>query len=209
MEDENNFLVETSWPEQNDKLFTVNKYLWLNAYIEQHPDVNWTLYIYGYKQAGDILVGYLEDNDLDTNILIFPIVFLYRQYLELHLKQIIRDGNVLLHYTSDFPKIHDLSELWNNCKRIIEEVYPDNSEQYAKDLGVVERCILEFSDRDPNSIAFRYPTDKSNKPSLSDDLRYIDLHNLAKVVDKIYSLLLGAGDGISEYLNDEYSYPDY
>jgi hypothetical protein len=206
MEEENNFSIEASWPEQGDKLFAVNKYLWLNAYIKQHPDINWALYIFGYKQAADILVDYLENNDMDANTLVFPVVFLYRQYLELQLKQIIRDGNALLDRGLDFPKTHKLNELWGQCKGIILEVYPENSEQDLNDLEIVEQCILEFSDKDPSSMAFRYPTDKSDQSSLPDNLRYIDLQNLAKVVDKINSLLVGIGTGISEYLNDKYCY---
>lgn len=186
--------IEASWPEKDDKLFTVNNYMWLNAYLEQHLDVNWTLYIYGYKQAGDILVDYLENNEMDANLLVFPIVYLYRQYLELHLKQIIRDGKMFLEHTPDFPTHHRLRKLWKECKEIIEEIYLD--EQYANELETVGRCILEFSNKDPNSTAFRYPVDTSNKPSFPDDLRYIDLKNLAKVMDKIYSFFSGFGDSI-------------
>ena len=88
----------------------------------QDPDINWTTYIYGYKQAGDILVHYLKTAAMHKNLLVFPIVFLYRQCLELYLKRIIRDGNALLDDKPNFPKKHDLKMLWAVCKTIIEKV---------------------------------------------------------------------------------------
>lgn len=195
-------LVETSWPEKGDQLFTVDEYLGRNAYLK-HFDNNWFLYISGYKQAGDILVDYLGDSSIDTNLLVFPIIFLYRQYLELHIKQILRYGNALFDRSPDFPKTHDLSKLWIECRKIIKEV--DSEDSLGEDLEIVGNCIAEFSTKDPTSMAFRYPTDTSNKRALREDLEFIDLRNLAEVIDKISSFLDVVTDGILVGLDEKAS----
>src|SRR5260370_29182350 len=93
--------------------------------------------------------------------LVFPIVFMYRHYLELRLKQIIRDGNLFLGNPSIFPKHHQIDRLWRECKVILKQVEPKVLDQ---DLEAVEERILEFSTNDPGSMAFRYPIDKDDNP---------------------------------------------
>lgn len=112
--------------------------LWNNACLNYMPDSETlTLYADAYKYAGDLLVQCNKENHKIKDLLIYPIVFLYRQYIELRLKEIIRDGNQLLDIPEEFPKHHRIDELWKQCRRILEEVW-DPSE----DLEAVEECIL-------------------------------------------------------------------
>jgi hypothetical protein len=158
------------------------------------PD-GWSLYADAYKRAGDLLVKHIKEKHKDQNLLIYPVVFLYRQYIELRLKGLIRDGNQLLDIPEEFQKHHRIDELWKQCRRLLERVYDGPSD----DLEAVEDCILQFSEEDSTSMAFRYPTDKNDNPSLP-NLTVINLRNLAEVIARIGSLLDGASIGISEYL---------
>ena len=81
---------------------------WLNDPIE--------LYATGYKEAGDRLVEFVLLNSRDQDFLIYPIVFLYRQYVELRLKEIIKEGLILLEEGNAFPKHHKIWELWCHAK---------------------------------------------------------------------------------------------
>jgi len=202
-------LEEIPWPEDDDKLFYVNfENFTQNAYIDEHSDANWAAYIYGYKMAADILVNHLQSNKIDLNFLIFPIAFLYRQYLELQLKQIIKDGNLLLDHKPDFPKEHRLDKLWEQARVLITEVFSGEiSTEYTNSLDIVEKQILEFSEFDKYSTAFRYPTDKSNNPPFLNTLNFLDLENMKAVVGKMESLLTGAYSGICEKLDHKFSSP--
>src|SRR5437016_13441130 len=85
------------FPEMGDRLFTTESRSHYNAQIHYKFSED-TLYRYvqGYKEAGDRLVLSLLENDRHLDLVIFPTVFLYRQYLELRLKQFLIDGRRLL-----------------------------------------------------------------------------------------------------------------
>ena len=183
------------WPRNGDQLFKVDDDWWHNACLNYLHD-GWTLYADAYKRAGDLLVEHNKENYKDKDLLIYPVVFLYRQYIELRLKELIQEGNQLLDIPEKFPKHHRIDELWKHCRRILEKVWPGGP---ADDLEAVEECILQFSEKDHTSMAFRYPTDKNGNPSLP-GLRNINLRNLAEVIARIGSLLDAASSGISEYL---------
>lgn len=64
-----------------------NKEWYLNAQLHVTPD-KWDTYAEGYKSAGDIAVQYVVENNWYQDFLVYPIVFLYRHYLELRLKEL-------------------------------------------------------------------------------------------------------------------------
>ena len=56
-------------------------------------------------------------------MLIYPIVFLYRQYLELRLKEIINEERKLLKKSEyGYPEHHKLDKLWPTAKGIVRQV---------------------------------------------------------------------------------------
>jgi hypothetical protein len=184
------------WARKGDQLFNGDADWWNNACLNYMHD-QWDMYADGYKRAGDLLVECVKTAHRDQDILVFPIVFLYRQYIELRLKELIKDGNLLFNIPEKFPKHHKIDELWKRARKILERVWPEGA---AEDLDAVEECIQQFSEKDPFSMAFRYPVDKDGNPSLS-SLRHINLRNLSEIVDRIGFLLDGATMGISHDLD--------
>ena len=183
-------------PESSDKLFTTEGDWWNNACLNYLPD-GWGLYAIGYKDAADILVKYVETERMHQDSLVFPVVFLYRQYLELALKDLIRQSRKLLDTYEPFPKTHRLDELWRICNKLLKEISPGDSEEEMRQIG---RLIDEFCQVDPTSIAFRYPEDKDGSPSLP-GIRHINLRNVAEVTNKISAILDGADAMVDEYLS--------
>lgn len=62
----------------------------------------WDLYADGYREAADHLVERIvEGQSLTLDTIVYPIVFLYRQYLELRLKQLIPLSGRLLYLDID------------------------------------------------------------------------------------------------------------
>jgi hypothetical protein len=150
-------------------------------------DIN--AYAVGYKRAADFLVERVSQERRHQDTLVYPIAFLYRQYLELRLKELIHNGNMLL----DIPLMeknlhHGIDKLWEQCRDILEKIHPNENTDEFDDI---EKYIIEFARTDPSSTAFRYPANKQGKPSLK-GLTHINLRYLAEVMDKIAKLLDGA-----------------
>lgn len=198
-EDSRQFSEELPWPQKGDQLFIVGDDWWHNACLNFMSD-KWELYVIGYRTAADILVDYVKQTHGDQDFLVFPIVFLYRQYLELRLKDLIRTGNPLLDEPPDFPKKHELNKLWEICRPILEKLEPQVPSQ---DLEAIKEAIAKFCTIDPSSESFRYPFRRKGGHSLPPDLRYINLRNLAEIMEKIANFLDGAATMIAEYLNDK------
>ncbi|HMK50182.1 MAG TPA: hypothetical protein VK435_09020, partial [Thermodesulfovibrionales bacterium] len=75
-------------PSADDKLFQSADDWWHNACLNYMHD-SWPAYIIGYKKAADILVRHIKQKRRSQDTLVYPIIFLYRQYLELAIKNLI------------------------------------------------------------------------------------------------------------------------
>lgn len=190
--------ADKPWPKSSDALFQSG---WLNAFLD-YSDPQWDLYATGYKDAADILVDhFFESGGRHGDFLIYPIVFLYRQYLELRLKELIISGQSLLDLPTNLQHVHQLDMLWVSCRTILEQIYQGSPE---KDLDVIEKLLKQFSNIDPKSMGFRYPVDKSGISTLP-NLKEIDIMNFQEVMEKISNILESASMGISVYLNEKHS----
>lgn len=189
------FLREPELPSSNDRLFTSQEDWWNNACLNWLPD-GWGLYSTGYKEAADLLVKHIEERSAGQDALVYPILFLYRQYLELELKDIIQSARRLQDEAGGFPKTHRIDELWAVCHRLLSQISPGDSVESLKEIG---RLISEFSSVDPMSMAFRYPEDKNGNPSLP-GISHINLRNVREVIGKIALVLMGASAQVGERL---------
>lgn len=175
------------------------------ALIHTYKIFQWDLYAIGYKYAADIAVeNGLRDMNLHdekyhcgfftSDVLVWPVIFLYRQYLELRLKSIIIRGNMLKtaeneykipdEMQMEFPATHDIEILWMKCKSILEKYLDDLTELY-----VMDKHIHEYSKLDDKSFKFRYPVAKKENMPWNFDKRQISLNNLSKVMNDIYDFL--------------------
>jgi len=91
-----------------------------------NADIGWMLnkapfYNEGYKTAArELTVNYGDRHTNEKDTLVFPIVFLYRQYLELTLKDIIRELYRKLGYNINDKILsqHKLFESPRVCERL-------------------------------------------------------------------------------------------
>ncbi|MGP8051206.1 MAG: hypothetical protein ACLPYB_11440 [Desulfobaccales bacterium] len=183
-------------PSSQDKLFTSAEDWWNNACLNFFSH-GWTIYATGYKDAADILVEHIAKTKRQQDTLIYPIIFLYRQYLELALKDLILDARKLLDDLNPLSKTHRIDELWRICDRLLEQISPGDSAESRKEIG---RLMEEFGQVDPLSMSFRYPEDKNGNPTLP-GMDYINMRNVNEVVRKISIILEGAGAMIYESLS--------
>lgn len=146
------------------------------------------LYITGYKEGADHLVEKSKQSMFSANTLVYPIFFLYRQYIELSLKRIIQDKPLTeAKEKGNYPQIHTLIPLWNQVKKVVDEL---NNEDYIskKEISQSEKTIKRFDEIDPNSFSFRYNSDKKGSRSL-EKLDYINIQSNSLIINKIHEVL--------------------
>jgi len=168
----------------DSQLFASDIDMWHNAYLNR-VHMPWDLYVDGYRRAAELLIERCE-TFYEKNTLVYPIAFLYRQYVELRLKNIIREGNKVVEGPQPFPKHHKLKDLWPICRSVIQERDLPIS---AEDLSRIASYIEQFCEFDPTSEAFRYPETNQGGSSLPPRVEKISLRGLADAMKKFAGLL--------------------
>jgi hypothetical protein len=171
--------LELPWPRSGDELFVPADDRWMNAHIE---GARGSAYVIGYKLAGDVLVDHVARHELDADTLVFPIVFSYRQYLELLLKDVLADARLYFNIDEAVPTGHPLLVLWRPLRKLLERRWPNGS---PEELDAVGDGLRQFDAVDQGSFAFRYATDPAGKVSLPEGLSRINLRNLSEVIERI------------------------
>lgn len=153
--------------------------------------LNWShdairLYIDGYLKAADELAHKVVETARDQDILVYPIAFLYRQYIELQLKNIIQESRILLSEGRGFPEHHKIWDLWcvaNGLMKSIIKKVDESAQGYItkEDIDHIGKIIKDFVEIDPESFAFRYPEDKKGNKYLEGIIHI----NLTKLHDQM------------------------
>ena len=176
------------------------------ADAQLEDDGNWYPYVAGYKDAADKVINATKDEYFDS--LVYPIMFLYRHYLEIMLKQLLWEfrsfhliienyhGNMEYgtgYSEKDDPILkHDLIKIWKELRKLIEKAWSD--EEDLSFLANVELRVREFHAIDQGSFAFRYPVNKANDPIFQFNQRItrVNVLQVKKVIDAITTRFGGA-----------------
>lgn len=172
------------WPRPNERLFVSGADWEHNACINCYSE-SFTGYAWYYKTAADELVRSAMENRGILDVIINPIGFLYRQYVELALKEIVVLCNRLEQHSVPAPLHHNLNSLWSEAKRLLSAQYGAN---VPAEIRHLDQVVDEFSRFDPTSVAFRYPWDKNGRPSLQ-GLSHINVRNLYETMERVASFL--------------------
>ena len=173
-----------------------------NAFLEP----NWVLYVEGYKNAADYLVERsVSEHEMD--FLVYPIIFLYRHYLELQLKDLFQQLREYHNLSCELSYNHDLTQLWNKIRPLMEK--NSNKSEDIENNNHIEARIKEFVRIDKGSFSFRYPVDKQGTSSLrnvpkQDGQDMINLLQVKGVVTSMATIL----SGVSEYIGVMLEYKD-
>jgi hypothetical protein len=155
----------------------------------------------GYKEAADRLVA-ASDAAYRRHTLGGPILFLYRHYVELHLKSLLLDAGELLDDPQNVPPKHYLRTLWDRVRALLLKISPGSDEQ-GPWFSRADDIIAELDALDATSFAFRYPVDKDGNPSLQEPA-FFDPAVVAAVIAELHILLDGASTQIDVYQGYKY-----
>lgn len=147
----------------------------------------WDLYATGYKEAADALVNALTARQASLDSVVYPLVFLYRQGLELQLKLMLQQARRLAKQPAASDTDHKLMPLWKELRQLVEQVDPRPGD---KELPAIEDFIRQLDVVDPLSFAFRYPTNKRGAVSLP-NLHHVNVRHLGEIMDSVFMMLNG------------------
>jgi len=195
MTDEDLSYAPGPWPASGDHLIVSGGDGHHNAWIPGYGDP--FAHIEGYKRAGDLVWVAIEPNPRAAGIdyLVYPMIFLYRHFVELSLKDIIATGSHLEGGPGAFPAGHGLSELWAQARCLIERI----EGAYVKsDLDAMAPLIAEFARIDGGGTAFRYPLGRDGNPSLP-GIQTLDLAAFHQGIEKMAAFFDGCRSQFGEY----------
>ena len=140
----------------------------------------------------------------------YPVVFLYRHALELHLKAVLLAGSRMLSVKGQSPvklfDTHCLDKLSKDLERVFE-AYGwkwDLGTPHFRTLDAFRECIREFQTIDRGSYAFRYPVNKDGSGSVESSFRF-NLFKFCDILDELLPVLEDSAYLASDLLqlNDE------
>ncbi|KJH70772.1 hypothetical protein [Aliterella atlantica] len=157
-------------------------------------------HIHGYYKAADILVNSALDSHInrDRDMLFFPIVFNYRHYIELSLKNLIEKSedcyDALEQTGSNYGSLK--SRFKNNLNHHLKPLLNHLTERLLLigEVGFEEsicETILDIHKLDPESITFRYPIKKKGDLTLPEQESY-DLKNIQERMKIVKNSFEGA-----------------
>jgi hypothetical protein len=180
------------WRPETSRLFSGEAEDYRLIAMPESGELVWPLYLEGYRMAAQLVLRRIVRTESDQDFFAYPLVFLYRQYLELQLKLIIHLGREL-HGGRGAPiKTHSLTALWDVAIGHIRRVWPDDSQGTT----AIRADLEEFDSLDRGSYAFRYPVGTTQEPSLPANLTRFNVKTFARRAEEIGEYLEGASEGM-------------
>lgn len=189
-ENSNDYMAPENWRFPSDfagqSLFQVASDWHNNAMLGwtySAPDV----YAVGYKDAADGLLYALSERRVSLDTVIYPLVFLYRQGLELQLKLILPLARRLANKAQKNDHSHGLMPMWGELRELLDVLDPYEDD---KEIPAMQEFIRQLDEVDPQSYAFRYSTTKRGEVSLP-DIRHINVRHLSEIMDSVFLMMSG------------------
>lgn len=183
---------EFRWPMDGDAPFIEAVDPLQNALIADDDFTRLVLMIDGYKRAADLSVAHCVEHRIDRDFLVYPIIFNYRQFIELSLKYQLATFGHRVGIPANW-NTHKLDVLWQEFHEMLERFgTPDPDEADH----IIATVVAQFAKIDPRSDAYRYPVDQKGNP-LPMAFAATHLENLADVMDAVGGYFTGCDGYLS------------
>lgn len=169
----------------------------MNACLNFLGDMSYG-YVEGYREAFNVLVDYISKTASDQETLIYPLLFMVRQHLELRLKNILKLLKELGERSDPPPFTHDLDKLWQECSPSLAKFSPHEDQQW---FGRIGELMNQITSVDRGADVFRFPEKKDGTKGMS-GIYHINIEVLSKVVSPLMDWLEGAECFLSEGLEN-------
>jgi hypothetical protein len=151
-------------------------------------DNSWTRYEEGYYDVANALVERYSGK-FESAWVVYPILFLYRHYLELMLKSLVFEACASFEGESRPKEIadqHNLVVLWD----ILVDIVSRHRRQRMLGNSVdIRRILAQFTQHDPKSMETRYGLKKDLATPTLQSLENVDIEHVEQIMGKMYNAL--------------------
>lgn len=156
------------------------------------------LYVNGFKRAADVLADEVLRTLRGQDYLVYPIMFNYRHFMELAIKDILYLLADVQGDTNKAERHHSLKGLWSLAFGQLHERWSldSTSDQY---LSPIDDMVKFFHDNDPASTAFRYSEVPLGISNINIETVREKMEEVACRLDSIQMSLKCELDALSEY----------
>ena len=158
---------------------------------DYHPYVN------GYIETAGLLRSLMQKaqdthNQSLVDSFFFPMCYLYRNSIELILKEVWMDDtreNLQLKLKCLNRRKHKIVGIWHKVEEWDEKVFNDKKNEDAqKHFQFIEETCEQLNIYDSDASRFRYPCDKNMKPYYK-SLIMLDYDNIAHFMENLFSAI--------------------
>lgn len=167
-----------------------------NIFIVGSQEGHWHRFARGYKNAADLVVERLTEQERVTEAACLPALFNYRHFVECSIKGMLLDAGEVLDIVELAPTTHPLLPLWNNLRSRLGQI--DRSDDTWLDRA--EELITELDLIDSQSFTFRYPVNKRGAPHLAPS-HAVDIQHFKSVMDELAMVLGGIEMWLDSYVD--------
>ncbi len=123
-------------------------------------------YINSYLEVANTLI---ESKYFVPDLYVFPVIFCYRQFIELSLKNICKLKMQETAYIQFIRNAsHNLQKIWQEAEKHLIEFNITEQDQ----IDFLKKVVDDFDMIDPTSFDFRYPQDKQLNNSLQNSITH-------------------------------------
>jgi hypothetical protein len=140
-------------------------------------------YALGYRLVADTVVDSLRGSM--GHVVVFPVCYLYRHYLELKIKHLTSLAKFVLNEEHTFLTGHELGDLWKECRPLLEKMMPDRSKAVFDTVG---NCVDAFASFDFEGEYSRYPEDVQGR-AWKQSVKDLSLQRMQDAISDVADLL--------------------
>jgi hypothetical protein len=153
-------------PYKHNDLFRPGERAELNACVGKNGGpYDFYAYSRGYFSAGDRLLASLFQDSFSLDLIVYPVIYIYRHAIELALKHLARGLPALWDDDTEIKLSHKLKDNW-----LVVRPYLLKSPDFggAELLAKVDVILDDFVEIDPSGEVFRFPESRDGSRFLQD-----------------------------------------
>lgn len=164
-------------------------------------------YVSGYRRGAQVLAEVSVGKTYETNVLVYPILYLYRHAFELHLKRIIPVVAKLVDQPltpTDLKSVvsgtHRLDRLWALFEPRLEQMRNNMQCEISDDqLKGIRSYIRQFNEVDEGAECFRFASSRDGQPHLK-TLNHINIIRTTQLLERLGCWL----ENFDETIHEQY-----
>ena len=158
-------------------IFQPNENASKNACVGENGQHDFQTYAEGYLHAASRLIKSVKDNDfdIDTDVLVHPILYCVRHAIELSIKHAMEELSKT-DIKIERKNGHGLLDLWNEFK-----IAAKNDRRLVNFANNIDHFISQLDNADPEGQDFRYPIKVDGGKTLIGK-SIVDMHTLEQTI---------------------------